>query len=295
MVDSYKEVPLLTVIVPITRMHGKMENLFSWLNDVNAYECEVILIHDWQDQETSRELQQYVHELNSSKVHFFEGRFGSPGLARNFGKRYATGTHIMFCDSDDVLQLPSTIEIIRKNSGSKIIIGSYVEVNSLSTQQVVKHLAPVNLLKLAKAPGMWRFIFKSEVIKNIDFTEYCMGEDQLFLAQVDVFSQDFLCVSETLYLYFTNNPDQLTAQKARTFDLIPVIRRMIDLEIQFRKQNKTFIKLLILKNCITVLKNSRHLRVDSKRKVLLNFSWQFVKMTLTLNWYRVFRFEGRLE
>jgi len=41
-VNSFNENTLLTVIVPVTRMHGKMKNLFSWLNDVNLYECEVI-------------------------------------------------------------------------------------------------------------------------------------------------------------------------------------------------------------------------------------------------------------
>jgi len=272
MVDSFKGNTLLTVIVPVTRMHGKMKNLFSWLNDVNVYECEVIIIHDRQDQETSQELQKHLQKLNSPKIHFLEGSFGSPGLARNFGKQYATGTHIMFCDSDDILQLSTTFEIIRKNLRSTIIIGGYEAVNSSSKHKVVKHLAPVNLLDLAKSPGMWRFIFKSEVIKNIDFSEYCMGEDQLFLAQTDVFSHDVLRVSETLYLYYTNNPSQLTSQKDRIADLIPVISRMIELEMQFCRQNRTFIKLLILKNCLTVLKNSRHLRIDSKRKVLVDLS-----------------------
>ena len=293
--NSFNENTLLTVIVPVTRMHGKMKNLFSWLNDVNIYECEVIIIHDRQDQETSQELQQCLKKLNSPKVHFFEGSFGSPGLARNFGKKYATGTYIMFCDSDDVLQLSTTFEILRKNLSFTIIIGGYEEVNSSSNQRAVKHPAPVHLLELAKSPGMWRFIFKSEVIKNIDFTEYCMGEDQLFLAQIGVFSQNVIRVNETLYHYYTNNPSQLTSQKDRIVDLIPVLSRMKKLEMQFLGQNRTFIKLLILKNCLTILKNSHNLQVDSKREVSLDLSLQCVKMILTLNWNRAFRFEGRFE
>jgi hypothetical protein len=142
---------------------------------------------------------------------------------------------------------------------------------------------------------MWRFIFKSEVIENVAFTENCMGEDQLFLAQVDVFSQDVLCVNETLYFYYTNNPSQLTSQKDKIADLISVICRMEELEMQFNGQNKTFVKLLILKNCLTVMKNSGHLNVHSKRKVLVGLSRQFIKMSLTLNWNRVVRFGSRFE
>lgn len=293
--DSVNENPLLTVIVPITRMHRKMQNLFSWLDQVDQYKCEVVLIHDKQEQETSDELQRYLQKLNSQNIQFFEGNFGSPGLARNFGKLYASGTYIMFCDSDDVLQLSSIIEIIIANLDPMVIIGGYESVNSFSKQKVMKHLAPVNLFQLAKSPGMWRFIFKSEVIKNVNFTEYCMGEDQLFLAQVDLFSKDVLRVNETLYHYYTNNPSQLTAQKDRIADLIPVVSRMIELEMQTHGQNSTFVKILILKNCLTVFKYSGDLKVDFKGKVLVNLSRQFIKVILTLNWSRALKFGSRID
>lgn len=291
--NSHNEEPLLTVVVPVSRMYGKLQNLFLWLNDIDKYECEVIIIHDKQDHNTSEELQRHLKELDSPKVTFLEGSFGSPGLARNFGKHYSTGTHIMFCDSDDVLHLSSAIEVIRMNSSPAIIIGRYEAVDSFSNHKVVKHLAPMNLLQLAKSPGIWRFIFKSEVVKNVNFTEYCMGEDQLFLAQIGMFSRDVLCVSETLYHYYTNNPNQLTAQKERIPDLIAVVNGLKELKKHFRGLNRTFIKLLILKNCLTVFKNSRRLNADSKRNVSNELTLLFVITTFTLNWNGVFRFGGR--
>jgi len=294
-VEGYNQDSLLTVIVPISRMHGKMKNLFWWLNQVDDHECEVIIIHDKQDQKTSEELQQRLEYLNSSKVQFLEGNFGSPGLARNFGKQHASGTHIMFCDSDDVLQLSSAIEVIRQNPIPKIIIGGYEAVNSQSNHKIVKHQEPASLVQLAKSPGIWRFIFKIEVIENLEFTEYCMGEDQLFLAQLSMFSQDVLRVSETLYHYYTNTPGQLTSQKDRIPDLMSVIGGLKKLEMQFHGQNRTLVKLLILKNCLTVLKNSPKLAVDSKRRVLIELTKQIVVMILTLNWNQVFRFGGRSE
>ncbi len=286
---------LLTVIVPISRMHGKMKNLFSWLNQVDQYECEVIIIHDKQDQKTSEELQQRLEYLKSPKVQFLEGNFRSPGLARNFGIRHASGTHIMFCDSDDVLQLSSAIAVIRQNPIPKIIIGGYEAVNSQSNHKIVKHQEPASLAQLAKSPGIWRFIFKIEVIENLEFTEYCMGEDQLFLAQLGMFSHDVLRISKTLYHYYTNTPGQLTSQKDRIPDLIAVIGGLKKLEKQFHGQNRTLTKLLILKNCLTVLKNSPKLAVDSKRRVLIKLTKQIVVIILTLNWNQVFRFGGKSE
>jgi glycosyltransferase involved in cell wall biosynthesis len=292
-VDNQHENQLLTVVVPVSRMYGRMQNLFLWLNEVNDHECEVIIVHDMQDTQTSEELQNQLQKLDSPKVRFLEGRFGSPGLARNFGKQYAAGTHIMFCDSDDVLQLSKALETIAKEPRPSVIIGSYLTVNSQSNQQRERHKAPGNVLQLAKSPGIWRFIFKSEVIKGIDFKDYRMGEDQLFLAQVGIFSQDVLRVNETLYHYFTNNKDQLTSQKGNISDLIGVIRDVRDLEIQVCGQNKTFAKLLIVKNCLTILKNSRTLMRNSKTSAITYISQQAIRASFTLNWTRALRFKGK--
>ncbi len=284
---------LLTVVVPVSKMYGKMQNLFLWLNEVNDHDCEVIIVHDKQDTMTSDELQKQLQKFGSPKIRFLEGSFGSPGLARNFGKRYATGSHIMFCDSDDVLQLSKALESIGKHPRPSVIIGGYLTVNSESRQQKERHKAPGNVLQLAKSPGIWRFIFKSEVIQGIDFKDYRMGEDQLFLAHVGLLTQDVLRVSETLYHYYTNNKDQLTSQKGNLSDLIGVIRDVRDLETQFRGQNRTFVKLLILKNCLTLFKNSRALIRSSKSSAITYTLWQAIRAFFTLNWTRTLRFEGR--
>jgi hypothetical protein len=276
-------------------MHGKMQNLFSWLNQVNEQECEVIIIHDKQDQKTSEELQQKLQKLESLKVRLLEGVFGSPGMTRNFGKQLATGTHIMFCDSDDVLELSTVISVIKKYPMPSVIIGGYETVHSLPNQLIVKHRAPGNLLQLAKSPGMWRFIFKSEVISDLDFSEYCMGEDQLFLAQAAVFSQNILRVSETLYHYHASIPGQLTSQKERIPDLISVVRVLKELELNFFGKNKTFVKLLILKNCLTILKNFPYLKIALKKDVSASLVREFIKEILTLNWNQTFRFGGKSE
>lgn len=284
---------LLTVVVPVSKMYGKMQNLFLWLNEVNDHDCEVIIVHDKQDTMTSDELQKQLQKFGSPKIRFLEGSFGSPGLARNFGKKYATGSYIMFCDSDDVLQLSKALESIEKHPRPSVIIGGYLTVNSESRQQKERHKAPGNVLQLAKSPGIWRFIFKSEVIQGIDFKDYRMGEDQLFLAHVGLLTQDVLRVSETLYHYYTNNKDQLTSQKGNLSDLIEVIRDVRDLESQFRGQNRTFVKLLILKNCLTLFKNSRALIGSSKSSAITYTLWQAIRAFFTLNWTRTLRFEGR--
>lgn len=293
--DYCNENQLLTVIVPISRMFGKMQNLMSWLISVDDHECEVIIVHDKQDEGTSEELKQLLQKLDSQKVEFLEGSFGSPGLARNFGKSHATGTHVMFCDSDDVLQLSSVLEVIEKNPNNSVIIGSYTAVNSLSSQKFIIHPVPENLFQLAKSPGMWRFIFRSEVVKNIDFAEFCMGEDQLFLAQVGMFSQDIVRVSETLYHYYTNNSSQLTSQKDRIPDLISVIHCLKEEEGRFDGKNRAFVKLLVLKNSLTILKNLRSLRVDSKKIASRDMYRQIIKIIFTLNWKEAFGFDGEFK
>jgi glycosyltransferase involved in cell wall biosynthesis len=285
----------LTVIVPITKMAGKMQNLRSWLNQIETLECEVIVVHDKQDVDTARELEQLRADLNSTKIYFLEGLFGSPGLARNYGKKFATGTHVMFCDSDDVVEILNVVKAIAENPNTPVIIGGYEEINSKSTHQKIEHLAPRNLLQLAKSPGIWRFVFKAEAIVKTDFPNDFMGEDQIFLGQVGIFSNEIVRVKESFYQYFTNNPSQVTSQKNRTFELEAVLLRLQKLKVSHTEMNKTLVDLFIVKNCITIMKNISKFNSDSKVVLLIKVSKHLFETLITLNWNVALKFPGSLK
>ena len=48
--------PLLSVIVPITRMANRLGTLKKWIQDCQYQNLEIILVHDKRDDETGIEL-----------------------------------------------------------------------------------------------------------------------------------------------------------------------------------------------------------------------------------------------
>ena len=91
----------LTIVVPISSMAGRLNNLSSWLCEALDFDVEVRLVHDFHDEDTSREVQELLRKLNNKNIIFLEMKFGSPGLARNHGLKDANSKWVMFVDSDD--------------------------------------------------------------------------------------------------------------------------------------------------------------------------------------------------
>ena len=94
---------LLTAIVPVTKMAGKLQHFEEWLSICRGLPIEIIVCHDVQDDQTGPELTKIFESLNlENKLIFLEGTYDSAGLARNAGIPLASGEWIVFWDSDDL-------------------------------------------------------------------------------------------------------------------------------------------------------------------------------------------------
>ncbi len=251
------ETQLLSVVVPITKMAGRFENLESWLMGALECEIEVILVHDVQDDMTGVEIAAKFKEINHSKLKFLEGKFKSPGLARNKGISESTGKWIAFWDADDVPNpqaAKSLVELSQDQSAVQLIVGSY-EVRSPSGQTFIdaRH-GDIN--GIAVNPGIWRMIFKRGLMEGRSFSNSKMGEDQEFIASLDPWDLNVKYSEIALYRYYFGGDYQLTSDGSNLRDLVNVTKRLLNrLEIGNSKAN-TFIATLIIRQIITGLSRS---------------------------------------
>lgn len=278
----------LSVIVPITRMYGRTNNLESWLSKVVKLNAEVILVHDIQDFETSGELEKLKTRINSSKLLLLEGKFGCPGGARNFGSQYASGTFIAFCDSDDIVHVDVMLETISQCPGYDVIVGGFLVIDLGSDKVLHSRTAAKNIFALAKNPGMWRFIFRAENVRNVEFTRYFMGEDQLFISEARIFNHKIKISKNIFYEYFINDVDQLTSNKSKLTDLLYVVERLKELMNLTDGKNRTLIELLMIKNLITLLKNREHLNAEVHKLLVFKLLPFSVSLVFRMNWLRAF-------
>lgn len=251
------ETQLLSVVVPITKMAGRFENLESWL--MGALECqiEVILVHDVQDDMTGLEIAAKFKKINHSKLKFLEGRFKSPGLARNKGISESTGKWIAFWDADDVPNPQAAMSLVDLNqdqSGVELIVGSYEVIRPNGQIFIDARHGDIN--GIAVNPGIWRMIFKRNLMRGKSFSNSKMGEDQEFMASLKPWDLNIKYSEITLYRYYFGVDYQLTSDGSNLKDLVQVTKGLMNrLEIGNSKAS-TFIATLIIRQIFTGLSRS---------------------------------------
>ena len=205
---------LLTVIVPITRMAGKLDFLESWLPEAIESNLQVILVHDIQDTDTSGEIQKLVRANPSEHLHFIEGHFGSPGAARNQGIKEIAGDWVAFWDSDDQPCVEYFLDMVRLAEEEKadVAIGDFLRtVRPKVEPDCVTRTRPIDLDSVFRDPGLWRFAFRAKKLNGLLFQDFLIGEDLIFLLESGYFSKRIFYFEEIVYRYSINLPGQATS------------------------------------------------------------------------------------
>ena len=216
---------LLSIVVPVRNMAGKLQHLKSWISDAIELNVEVIIVEDTDDPFTTIELENLVLNFESDKIKKISGKYGSPGGARNAGKILANGKWITFWDSDD-LGIPKVVTSglldNKKKESAQVFIFSFRTHDWGVDSQVTENLVNPDLHsfdQIAKNPGIWRIVFSTEFLKDLEFPDYKMAEDQVFLARVGLRKPEISYVSQVGYLYYINVPNQLTSSREAISDL----------------------------------------------------------------------------
>lgn len=257
---------LLTVIVPIRGMSGRLSSLFDWTKDLLDLGCQAILVHDYLDQETEDELIQFVKGNESENLVFLSSRFNSPGLARNAGLYHAIGDYITFWDSDDFPNVRETLKfasVCRENK-IEIGIGGFSTVNE-NNDEIFNFPAKIqsNFVKISMYPGIWRMLFRSSILTNKFFTELLLAEDQLFLASLRPLDKKILFSDSIHYNYVVHGSGALTTLHNNSPDLKKAIFQFEKLFNDSKSQpEREFDLALIIKNCVTMI------RIGSNKEIL---------------------------
>ena len=249
---------LLSVIVPISQMHGKFRFLKEWVQKLKFDNLEIIFVHDWKDEETEIELIGIIEEVKTNKPKLVTGKFGSPGHARNAGLKVASGDWIAFWDSDDQPIVTNFIEMIEKADVSNydFALGEFITFDQQKGETSVPNISSengseLNYLEVLKNPGLWRWSFRRAVIENIEFCPFNMGEDQIFLLSINAFNSKKFMYGENVYIYTINQRTQLTNQKNMIADLVPAIN-FLDQFLESRQMKEAMY--ISIKFYFTVLK-----------------------------------------
>jgi len=203
----------ISVIVPVGKMKGKLKRLEKWVKSEIVDSVEYIFVVDAVGDGTYDELEEILKSTNEVNYTLVQGRFGSPGLARNYGMNFAKGSWITFWDSDDIghpSQLVKNIEKAEELEFPIVVSGAIVHKVGNMPAKHIKY-QPNKDSDLLYFPGMWRFSFRKELASELKFQPFRMGEDQVFLIELLEETNRKYFDPNIVYEYFSNQEGQLTA------------------------------------------------------------------------------------
>ncbi len=258
MSESESSLINIGVIVALTRMHGRLARLNSWITEAAKSGIDVYIIHDVQDNLTGPELKSMISEVGSSKIKIYEGEFGNPGSARNHGLKASKNEWVAFWDSDDFGDVKQLIKMKNKISPDKLAATNLIVANFSVWDQargtaLYQNLPSMNnfsnIDNLVTNIGLWRCVFRKEAIINY-FPNWKMAEDQyFFLTNFD--SKKTIFRQETIYNYFINVENQLTNNPQAVIELAKSIKAI---QTYLKTGRNTYLtKGLLIRQALTLL------------------------------------------
>ena len=244
-------------------MAGKLARLELWLSTILKSDSEVILIHDITDEMTCLELERLFQKHRDGNIQLLQGRFGGPGSARNAGIEMAKGIWISFWDSDDEPNVSNFLKMVEKANSTtcEIIIGGFITRSERTNQERKEELfsnnLADNLVRVAFNPGIWRMAFRRSFLGGNRFPSSRMGEDQLFLANLNFYNSEIDFYNDSVYYYITGNPNQLTANSSAISDLKEVAKTFLQKISLTPRSESTYLAIMFIRQCLTLLKRGR--------------------------------------
>lgn len=210
----------ITIIAPIANMEGKLETLKEWVVEGLNRGFKVILVHDKKDDQTERELNDFIKTTSDKNLRLFSGYFGGPGLARNEGLKNTRTSWLCFFDADDKPNLENIENYMKTiTNETDMVVGQYEIRDVLQNGKKVKSSNTRNMTELMINPGLWRILFNKSFTKQNKFPALKMGEDQIYLVNLDLSNADINYSQKTFYQYYANQEMQLTQNQKALDDL----------------------------------------------------------------------------
>jgi glycosyltransferase involved in cell wall biosynthesis len=252
---------LLTIVVPVHNMSGRLGNLSKWLDDAHSLNVKVVLVHDKSEDSTGSELLELLQSKNSRHFSLLETNSQSPGLARNYGLEIVDTPWFSFADSDDLVYVSSVLKLIdeTKSSNCDLGVGSFISNDLRSGKETVVQSPALKEdalpLHLAKKMGLWRLVFSTSSFGDIRFTDHKMGEDYLFANLVLNRTSRIFVGSEIVYKYFYGGILNLTSNRSVMIDMIGVLKLIKSIK-PVKNSATAFRVFSIQKLTLSLLKNS---------------------------------------
>jgi glycosyltransferase involved in cell wall biosynthesis len=245
-----KQISKISIVIPIKLAVDDFANLQKNISNFvyKIENVELILIFD------GDEKQKVPNLANIETAKIVRGNFGNPGAARNAGLQESTGEWIWFVDSDDIVVFDDidALILMLKSASADIYVGQYLHYLELENKRHIHKDAEFQTIGIDL--GIWRMVFKREIINEVLFPELSMGEDQVFVAMLLSSNPKLQLVPFPIYEYWQGGSHHLTANQKPRQDILKTNRLIKTLMGESKGFPLSILKLMYMKQLLTIVK-----------------------------------------
>lgn len=207
--------PKVSVIIPVYGVEKYIERCAISLFEQTLAEMEFIFVDDC-TLDCSIEilkdvLEQYPHRKKQTRIIKMSMNSGQAAV-RKHGIQFATGEYIIYCDSDDWVDVTMYQKLYEKaiKEKSDIVVCGYKEINDSIVLKKSIHLFNTkdeyisNMLSVKESWAVWDKLCKRELYQDFIYPQYPMGEDIVFTFQLVLKAKKISNIKECLYNYYYN-------------------------------------------------------------------------------------------
>ncbi len=134
--ERVKEIPKVSVIVPVYKAMAYLEECVSSLQNQTLSSIEILLVDDGSPDESGALCERLAEQ--DERIRVFHQENGGPGAARNKGIQEARGEFLSFLDSDDTFdpEMLENLYLAAKETHAQLVIsGTTIVGGSVLAEQ----------------------------------------------------------------------------------------------------------------------------------------------------------------
>ena len=204
----------VSLIIPVYNVEKYLSKCLDSLVNQTLRDIEIICINDGSTDNSLKILEEY--SKNDSRIIVINKENSGPSVARNSGMEIATGEYIGFVDSDDWIDLDYFEKLYNSavENSADIAVASIIRWRKCNQKYRIKYEEgsiyqnlneKISACDIPKICYVCNKLYKSEIIKNKQFTPNVYFEDVIWLPEVIKSSNKLVTVSGTNYYYRVNN------------------------------------------------------------------------------------------